>query len=155
MQENGEKYSEIALVYDDNGELKIEKVYAERVGEYYQLKAIPAFANNVAYDDIISIEYEAGYLFFDELIQQSGHSVLHVVILKPDLSSNVYAALITFGVNINYLHNNLYLVIDVPPDVSYADLRRYLIKEREVGSIDVREACISDLHSESIDWGNR
>lgn len=155
MQKNGEKYSEIAIVYDDNGELKIEKVYAEKVGEHYQLKAIPAFANNVAHDDIISIENEAGYLFFDELIQQSGHSVLHVVILKPDLSSNVYATLITFGININYLHNNLYLVIDVPQYVSYADLRRYLIKEREIGSIDLREACIIDLHSESIDWGSR
>jgi hypothetical protein len=150
MQKDEEKYSEIALVYDDDGELKIEKVYATKVGDFYQLKAIPAFANNVAYDDIISIEYEGGHLFFDELIQQSGHSVVHIVILKPDHSANIYAALVSFGVNINYLHNNLYLVIDVPPNVLYNDFRHYLIKERDLGYIDVREACISDLHFKSI-----
>src|ERR1700758_2257100 len=116
-------YIEISLVYEVDGEYKFENVYAEKVGEYYQLKGIPAFANNVAYDDIISAEYEAGHLFFDELIQQSGHSVVKVVISKPDYSANIYSDLISFGVNINYLHNNQYLVVDVPPDVTYNHLR--------------------------------
>jgi hypothetical protein len=121
-----------------------------KTGDYYQLKAIPAFANNVAYNDIISVEYEAGYLFFDELIQQSGHSVAHIVILQPGYSANIYAALISFGVNINYLHNNLYIVIDIPPNVLYNNFRQYLIKEKDSRNIDVREACISDLHFKSI-----
>ncbi len=55
-----------------------------------------------------------------------------------------------FGVYTNYLHNNLYLDIHVPPCVFYKGLRDFLIKESEAGNINVSEACISDLHFSTL-----
>ncbi len=150
MKERKDNYVEVELVYKEDNAYKIEKVYAEKVGEYYQLKGVPAFASGVAYEDVISVEIENGHLFFDELIQPSGHSVVHIVILKPEKSTLFLSALAVFGVYINYLHNNLYLVIDVPPSVFYKDFRDFLIKQSELGDIDVSEACVSDLHFSTL-----
>src|SRR5689334_19185857 len=89
---------EISLVYKDEDDFKIEKVFAERIGNYYQLKAVPAFAQNLAYNDIISAEKDGDDLFFDSLIQQSGHSVVQVVILTPENSANILARLISLDI---------------------------------------------------------
>jgi len=137
---------EIALVYKEDEDYKIEKVYAVKVGDYYQLKAIPAFASNVAYDDLISVVEEDGTLFFEDMVKPSGHSVLHLYIFKAEHSSVIFSKLASYGLGINYLHNNLYLAIDVPVNVPYGEIRSYLISEREKGTFDFEESCLSDEH---------
>lgn len=144
-------YKEVGLVYKEDEEYKVEKVDIEKHGNYYQIKGVPAFANGVAYNDIISVECEDEQLFFNELIEASGHSVIHVVILKPENSALFFANLISFNIGINYLHNNLYLVIDVPKNIFYKDLRAFLIRESEIGTISVSESCISDIHFATIE----
>ena len=145
---NNDRQVEISLVYKDDDEFKIEKVFAEKIGSYYQIKAVPAFANNLAYYDIVAIEYENGEFFFDKLIKPSGHSVVHLVILEASFSTNILASLATFGVGINYLGNNLYLVLDIPPQVNYNDLKKFLDLQQESGRLDYKEACISLQHQE-------
>jgi len=144
-------YKEVSLVYKEDQEYKIEKVNIEQYGIYYQIKGVPAFANGVAYNDIISVECENEQLFFNELIEVSGHSVIHIVVLKPKNSALFFANLISFDIGINYLHNNLYLVIDVPKNIFYKDLRDFLIKESEVGNISVSESSVSDIHFATLD----
>ena len=150
MEEEKIDYEQVSLVYKEDEENKIEKVYVKKYGNHYQIKGVPAFANNVAYNDIISVEYEDGQLFFDELIEASGHSVVHVAILKSENSALFFTNLILFNIGINYLHNNLYLVIDVPKTIYYKDLRDFLIRESEIGNIDVSESCVSELHFATI-----
>jgi hypothetical protein len=136
----------ISLVYKEDEEYKIEKVNAEKVGDYYQIKAVPAFACNIAFNDIIAAEEENGELFFDELIQPSGHSVVHIIIFKPEISASIYAILTSFGLKINYLLNNRYLAVDIPLNISYAEVKRFLSKEEESKNLDYREACLSQQH---------
>lgn len=137
---------EISLVYKDNDDFKIEKVDAIQLGEYYQLKAVPAFANNLAYNDIISVEEENGYLFFDKLIRPSGHSVVHLAILEPMSSNSIISSLLSLNLGLNYLHNNLYLVIDIPSHIDYSEVKQILEKEASLGNIDYKEACLSIEH---------
>lgn len=147
---NEEKFVEIALVYKIEEEYLVEKVYAIKTGEYFQLKAIPAFAGIVAYDDMIMAVYEEGTLYFEKHIESSGHSVIHVVILKTQASANIFSELLSYGVNINYLHNNTYLAIDIPSHVVYTTLKSYLDKELRLGNLEYSEACLSDLHNPYI-----
>lgn len=137
---------EISLVYKEDEEFKIEKVLGEKVGEYYKVKSVPAFSNNLAFNDIIAVENDNGVLFFHDLIKPSGHSVVHIVVLNPKSSANIFAKLSSFGVGINYLHNNLYLVLDIPVKVEYIELKKFLENEADLGGLDFREACISDEH---------
>ena len=50
------KFVYIGLVYKMEEEYKVEKVYGEPYGAYFKVKSVPAFANNIAVDDIISVE---------------------------------------------------------------------------------------------------
>ena len=84
------------------------------------------------------------------MIEASGHSVVHVAILKSENCALFFTNLILFNIGINYLHNNLYLVIDVPKTIYYKDLRDFLIRESEIGNIDVSESCVSELHFATI-----
>ena len=78
---------ELVLTYKHNPEDKeifTERVDAERVGEYYRLVHVPAFAPNIAYGDIVKVEYDEGEYYFDELIDESGYSVAHIIIFKSE-----------------------------------------------------------------------
>jgi hypothetical protein len=151
VQKADNNFTEVSLVYKEDDDYKIEKVDIIKTGEYFQLKGVPAFASGVAYNDIISVEYENGQAFFNELIESSGHSVVHIAILNIENSTLFFANLISFGVHINYLNNNLYLVIDIPPSTFYKTFRAFLLEEIGLNNISVSEACISDIHFKSIE----
>jgi hypothetical protein len=54
--------------------------------------------------------------------------------------------LIVAGVNIESVHKNLYLAIDVPPTILYKELKAMLDEEIDLGNIDFIESCLSELH---------
>ena len=137
---------EVSLVYKDGDDLKIEKVIAEKAESNYKIKSVPAFSNNIAYNDIISVENDNGVLFFNDRIEPSGHSVVHIVIFQAESSANIFARLSSFGVGINYLHNSMYLVIDIPSQLEYIRFKKFLEEEADLGHIGYREACLSDEH---------
>jgi hypothetical protein len=73
---------ELVLTYKhdpEDTEIFTEKVDAVKVGDYYKLVHVPAFAPNIAYGDIVKVEYEDGEFHFDELIEESGFSAAHIV----------------------------------------------------------------------------
>ena len=148
MEEKSNDFAEIGLVYkiDDDDELQTEKVRAIKIGKYYQMKAIPRFAKNVAYNDIIAVEQADDGLWFEDLITPSGHSVVHIVLFKPDAFSNLYSKLVAACVNIEWVHKNTYLAVDVPSNILYTDLKRILDEEFVLGNIDFSEACLSERH---------
>lgn len=55
----------ILTYYDIEGNIAEEKLWIQPLdNNEYQIKNIPFFAPNVAYDDKISVEEEDGYLYF-------------------------------------------------------------------------------------------
>ena len=148
------EFIEVSLVYKvDDTQFQIELVNAVKFNQHYQIKAVPAFAENVALNDIVSVEYDKGRYFFEELIEASGHSVIHLIIFKEEFSANVIAVLALFGLGINYLNNNKYLVLDIPIEVDVKKLIKDLNVEKDSGNIDFRFPCLSDNHRAMIEKG--
>jgi hypothetical protein len=137
---------EIALVYKIEDEYKMEWVDAEKTGDNFRILSIPAFAGYVAYGDIVSAKYEDGILFFDDLIQSSGHSVIHIVVLNKDASPIIIDELIEMGLGVNPIADESYLVIDVPGHIDYRALLIYLLRQFEIDNLDFKESCLSDQH---------
>lgn len=135
---------EISLIYKVEGTLKIEKVNASKIGEYYKIESVPAFANNLAYGDIVSVEKDGEELFFDCLIKMSGNSVLHIVIFK-NIADEIIENLKKLGTNVNIVARN-YLVLDVPKSTKYKILKKYLDQMSEEQVLDYKEACIRNVH---------
>ena len=110
------------------------------------IKSIPAFAKNLAYEDIVSVDFEDGEFHFNELIIESGHSVLHIVLFNIERREKIIQGLNDFNCGVNDHIANNYLVIDIPPLTTYSNIKEYLEKEESNGALEYEEACISKMH---------
>jgi hypothetical protein len=143
---------ELILTYRhdlDDAEIFTERVDAEKVGEYYRLVHVPAFAPNIAYGDIVKIEFDEGEFYFDELIEESGFSVAHIVIWKPESKDRIISVLSDFGCGVNTHVAENYLVISIPPKLLYKPIRLFLFGEASDESIDFKD-CLSKVHAANL-----
>ena len=139
---------DIVLVYKyDQGdtELFTERVSAVRDGDFYRLIHIPAFAPNLAIGDVVKVEFDGEY-YFDELIEESGNSTIHIVIFKPESKEYVAKQLTDFGCGVNIHVAENYIVVNVSPSIPYQPVHDFLMSETEAGNIDFKESCLSKIH---------
>lgn len=144
---------ELVLTYKydpDDTEIFTERVDAERVGNYYRLMHVPAFAPNIAYGDIVTVEFDDGEFYFDELLEESGFSVTNILIWKVDAKNRIISKLEDFGCGVNTNVADNYLVVSIPPQLSYQPIRTFLQNESSIGNIDLRD-CVSKVHVASFD----
>ena len=137
----------ISLIYKVDEEYKIERVRGIKDGDFYQIKEVPLFSSNLALDDIVSVEREGEHLFFEKVIKPSGHSVIHVAILKPNVSTDILASLRLYEIAIYAVKNNIYLALDIPPRVAYRSIKKYLDNQLQLGNLEYQEASISTEHN--------
>jgi len=141
---------ELTLVYKNGNEYFTEKVDAVKHGDYYQVKSVPAFAKNLAYGDIVQVECENGQFHFEALVEESGHSVIHIILLNQNSKENITSKLSGYGCGVNTRVAENYLVIDIPPLILYMQIKVFLEKERKEENIDYSEACLSKQHTVSF-----
>lgn len=145
MPEKGEKEYDrkINLVYHDfEGNIATERIWAAKENQYYRVKNIPFFAPNLAYDDLISVEEDEDELFFDSLIEPSGHSTLQIVFFKPEFVEQVCEDIIKFNCDWEG-YSKEYISVDAPKTVNYSEVRNYLNQKSEEGILDFKEACLA------------
>lgn len=130
----------------EDTEIFTEKVDAIKAGDYYKLVHGPAFAPNIAYGDIVKVEFDEGEFYFDELVEESGYSVLHVIIWKPECKDRVISTLNNFGCGVNTHIADNYVVVSIPPELVYSPVRTYLMGEEALGYIEFGEYCLSKIH---------
>jgi len=143
---------ELILTYKhepDDVEIFTEKVDAEKVGEYYRLVHVPAFAPNIAYGDIVRVEYDDGEFHFDELIEESGFSVAHIIVWNLESKDQLIATLTNFGCGVNTHVAENYLVISIPPQLLYKPIRTFLLAEKDNETIDFKD-CLSKVHADNL-----
>jgi hypothetical protein len=146
----------VLLVYNDDGEYKIESVWAAKIGDYYRINSIPFFAKNIAPGDIVTVEEEDdGGLFFDSLIQPSGNSVVRIVIYDENNIPIVTEQLEAFGCNWEGSHLEKLIAVEIPRDISFDKIKQYLEKGRSENMFDYQEACLGFLPPdwrENVHW---
>jgi hypothetical protein len=143
---------ELVLTYKldpEDTEILTEKVDAEKVGEYYRLVHVPAFAPNIAYGDIVKVEFDEGEFHFDELIEESGFSVAHIVMWKSESKDRIISKLKEFGCGVNTHVADNYLVISIPPQLLYKPIRSFLLCEKSNENIDFKD-CLSKVHAANL-----
>lgn len=132
----------VLLVYQDIDEYKIESVWASKSGDYYRIENIPFFAKNVAFGDIVSVEDEDGALYFDSLIEASGHSVVRIIMFHENDFSDVTKSIEAMGCSWEGSHIKTLISVDIPPEISYDKVKAYLEKSRAEGRFDYQEVCL-------------
>lgn len=143
---------ELVLTYKhdtDDTEIFTEKVEAEKVGEYYRIVHVPAFATNIAYGDIVKVEFDEGKFHFDELIEESGFSVARIIMLKFESKDRIISVLNDFGCGVNTHVADNYIVVSIPPQILYNPIRTFLLCEKSSENIDFSD-CLSKVHAENL-----
>lgn len=92
---------------------------------------------------------EDGVLYFDELIQESGHSTIQMIIFDKDNQPHIESEIIQLGCNWEGSHIENYISMDVPPLVPYGRVNEYLTEGQLANRWDYKEACLSRIHKNS------
>ncbi len=137
--------------YDVEDNIAEETVWVKSLNDVeYQIKNIPFYAPNIAYDDIVKVEDEEGVLYFDEIIKTSEHSTIQIVFFKKELSEIIAKDIELLGCSWEGMDNQKIIAIDVPPNINYAKIREYLNIQFGRNILDFKEACLSETHSKQF-----
>jgi hypothetical protein len=136
--------SKILLTYkDEQGAYQVESVWATKEGAYYRINNIPFFAASVALNDLVSAEKDGNALYFDALIEASGHSVIQMIIFNEDEVMKIGKELEKLGCTWEGSHIKNLISIDIPKNISYFILKEYLDKGEAEERWSYREACLA------------
>lgn len=139
--------SKILLTYkNEDGEFDVESVWATKEGEYYRINNIPFFAPNIALEDVVSAEEDDGALYFDSLIEPSGHSTVQMIIFEENKVIETGKQLEEMGCTWEGSHIKALISVDVPKEVSYYDVKQYLDKGEQEGRWSYKEACLAHTY---------
>ncbi|HEX5747468.1 MAG TPA: DUF4265 domain-containing protein [Archangium sp.] len=121
-----------------------ETLWATTVGEgLYKIDNIPFFATGIAVDDIVSAELDADQLLYKDVVHPSGHSTVRVVVYGHDELPEVHGLFKQLGCSTEQSHLRGLVALDVPPSVSWDELKRILDEGREQDRWDYEEACLA------------
>ena len=140
----------VFFIYKDNNEqLAEESIWADKEGDFYRVKNIPFFTNNIAYNDLISVEID-DVLYFDSLIEESGHSTVQLVFFDMEYFDHLTNTIIEMGCSWEGSHLKEYISIDVPKNCDFKKVKLFLELGLSDGKWDYKEACISEFHRNTL-----
>jgi hypothetical protein len=131
------------VYYDLDEELTTESVWTSREGDCYRIKNIPFFAPNIAYDDLITVEDDDGELFFDDLVEESGNTTLQIIIFNESDIDEVIKKIENFDCGWEGSHLKGYISVNVPKEIQYLPIKKFLEEESRKGKLDYKEACLA------------
>lgn len=135
--------SKVLLTYkDDEGKYQIESVWATKEGSNYRINNIPFLATNIAMNDLVSVEEDEGALYFDKLVEASGHSAVQMIIFNENEVMQIGSELEKMGCTWEGSHIKTLIAIDIPKEVSYYIVKEYLDKGEKDGRWSYKEACL-------------
>ena len=100
-------------------------------------------APSIALDDLVSVEEEDGALYFDSLVQSSGHSTIQVVFFDEKILMETGRELEQMGCTWEGSHLKTLISVDIPEEVDYKVVKEYLDKGENESRWSYKEACLA------------
>jgi len=120
-----------------------ESLWAIQQGEHLVVDNIPFFARGVSCGDIVSFDLEDGDRYFREVVQDSGHSTVRMIIYdREKRMSAVCARLEELGCQWEQSPYPSLIAVDVPPTANIDALRSFLDAGIKDESFEYEEAKI-------------
>jgi len=140
--------SKITLVYRDvEDNIAEETIWAQPLEKgLYQIDNIPFYAPNISNKDIIAVEDDEGVLYFDDLIEASGHSTVQIIFFDDSKSKDLLKKLEEVGCKWEGMKDEPYYTIDIPSNVNYDTVNDILKNGSEKEQFDYKESCLSENH---------
>lgn len=143
-------HTKILFEYDGDTpeQCELEGVWACPVSDGFKIDNIPFYVREIALDDIVTAENDAGgMLRYKELVRSSGHSTIRLWFAKnkEEHIASVRQMLRDLGCESEQSDRPRLVAVDVPPSVSYECVRAVLDEQEKIGVFEYEEACLGFL----------
>jgi hypothetical protein len=124
----------VEIEQDEDGfpGVAVERLWCRRMGPHSQVDNIPFFIKGLAWGDVISARLDSGELWAHELIAESGHATIWILVRDESPVDEVRAILSRLGCSSEASHLPRYILVDVPATVD-RELVRAALQDGEVG----------------------
>lgn len=129
----------------DKQETDIESVWAIPEGNGFRLDNIPFYVKGFAFGDLVHAKQINGSYVVDGLLSPSGHSTIRIWFLNTKDIQSTRAFLEATGCGSEVSDQPQLVAVDVPPNVSYAEIQAFLEDGLSKGKWDYEEACLGFL----------
>ena len=141
-----EKHIKVLFKHDAFEEENVEGAWTKQIGENFMLDNILFYAKEYSWGDIISAEEIDGELYAKDLIEESGHSTVRILLSKESLVKPVRAELEKLGCSSELSNYKKLVSVDIPKIVKYSIIRSYLDSGEQMEKWEYQEACLSSNH---------
>lgn len=120
----------------------LESAWAEKRGEFYELRNILFYAPGYSLGDIVSVENRNGELYVTDLIEESGHSTIRIIFYADDVIESTIQKLNEFGCSYEGSNIAKLISVDVPAAVDYKPIKAFLNEGEESELWSYEESCL-------------
>jgi hypothetical protein len=148
-----DQYIKIAfeMEQDEDGwpPITTETLWAVDLGNgKYEINNIPFFVRLLARGDIVSAYKKYGdMLYFKDIMVSSKNSTIRIIFNNKRCINDVYKSLESYGCSTEggADYKNL-TAVDIPENVSFQEVVKFLKEQENKGIIGFEESCISEHH---------
>jgi hypothetical protein len=135
----------IEVPSDKPGHVEIESIWALPEAGAFRVDNIPFYAKGIAVGDVVSAAERNGAHYFDRVLVPSGHSTIRILFSDDGIIQNTRNDLRSIGCESEISDIPTLIAVDIPPTVSYENLKLYLDKGEAEGKWEYQEACLGFL----------
>ena len=128
--------------------IEYETLWANKSENKATIENIPFFAVGLAYKDIIAIEFYEGMYYYNGLVLESGNSTIRVLSKNITEIEKITSILVEKGCGSEINNMNSLMSINVPKQIKYKEIIKFLDDLFREGIIDYEEACIGTISKE-------
>lgn len=122
----------------------IESVWAIPLeNNTFKLDNLLFYAPEYSWGDIVSVENREGELFVTGLIKESGHSTVRIILNDQKDVEKTRDYLKSLGCDSEISDVPILISVDIPPSVSYLQIKNYLENGEKSSKWSYEEACIA------------
>lgn len=126
------------------GEYSIESAWAIPLeNNTFKLDNFLFYTTEYSWGDIVSVENREGELFVTGLIKESGHSTVRIILNDQKDVEKTRDYLKSLGCDSEISDVPILISVDIPPSVSYLQIKNYLENGKKSSKWSYEEACIA------------
>lgn len=123
----------------------MESLWAFPVTDGYKLDNIPFYARGVSFGDTVVSENLDNCLYMSKLLKRSMHSTVRLWFANEQEIQSTREDLQSMGCSSEISDQPRLIAVDIPPAISYEEIRAYLDEGESNGKWDYEEACLGSL----------
>lgn len=108
----------------------------------YKIENIPFYVRGISFGDLVSVDRIGNELFFNELIELSGHSVIRVIVFDSSQTDELTRRMSQMSCDYEGSHIDGFLAFDCPPVANYSEIVQYLEEGENRGKWEYEAASI-------------